>query len=244
MPMAAPAPVAARDHVISVALVVAESLGSLGPIDLLARGRDGLQDPSVARGSLRDKIPAAMSLALVKPLRLLTVIDGGPACVAELPFTQVRAAANQLLLLLDDGHAGDPLGASLADWVARADLRAWLIDDAGWRRRREQSNRLAQVVDPSEAAGRCTGRLVAAARTVTISSGPLDGSTGAQLILDDGSSVILPCDDNTPGRVTGTTVAPAGAYGSRWFFQRHAQSPDVIAPVATGVVWQPSPLHV
>lgn len=241
MSVAASAPDAAPADASAVGLVVAESLAACGPAELLARGRGGLHNPSVSRGPVTLKIPAAMALALLKPLRLLDVTGRGPSCVAELPFVHVRAAAATLGLLEQQG-ADRPLPPSLRDWVNDAGLRSWTIDEGGWRRRRDRSVQQARVVDRRYAAERCAAKVVAAARRTTITAGSADGSEGVELLLGDGSAVTLPCDEPAPGRLTGTTITVAVAVDAdRWYFRGSGYQTDYTFDVGTATLWQPSP---
>lgn len=233
---------ASSEDLLRLPLLVAEAFAGMGAGELLQRGREALRDPVVSYGPAVGKLPAAMALALLRPLRLLSVAGHGPECVGQLPFMHVRLAARCCATLRDTTGAD----VTLRDWLWVAGLRQWAVDEHIWllRRRRAQDER--RHVTALAALAACRGSTVAAVAITTLTSGAMDGARAVELIFDDGQVVEIPqCGGGQPlGQLLGARLDPCTRdRATPWRFVAEG-SKLVTLPLdaAAGVRLQPSPL--
>jgi hypothetical protein len=227
-------------------LRILTALSACDEASLLARAHRGRQDQVAVHGSLPDLMSLAMALALLRPMRLLNLTGGGPACVGELPFGQVYEAAE----CCRDLYAHDqpsPTTRPLPDWVARQALEVWIVDAAAWKRRLGEAEAASAVLSANEALVRCAGRTVAASRHRRLPMGPLEGAEGVELIMQDGTvAFVATATEVRPVALLGARLAPAPASPHPvWCFEDALGTWRRVAPVATaGVIVQPSPVFV
>jgi hypothetical protein len=218
---------------MTAALNVAGALSGCDEADLLARARRGLRTAAVARGDARDKLPTAMALALLRPLRLLTIAGMEAPLVADVPFVHVDRAARACVQLADT-----PPGWPLRRWLADSGLTPWCADQAAWQADLARARGARRTATPNELAELARGRSVAVVCTLHVHGGPLDGALTMQVIFDDASVLNVPTGDPAAARRSllhrrDRLQSPLEAW-----LAAHASKAD--EPL---MLWQPSPLN-
>jgi hypothetical protein len=186
----------------NTAVCVVHALIGCGAAALLGRARDAQRDVRIAHGPGRERVALAMPLALLRPLRLLNVTRAGPTYVAELPFPHAEAAMAAAVRFGDDT-------VPLRDWTQHEALGGWVIDEAAWARRLARVREAAVATGCNDAFEVCGGRVVVASRAREMPTGPLDGADALELILDDGSALVLARGEEEPAPVLGGRLVAA-----------------------------------
>jgi hypothetical protein len=221
-------------------------VAALGPCDevaLLARAHRGRRDQETLRGSLPDLMSLAMTLALLRPMRLLNVTGRGPACVGELPFSHVHEAIECCHDLV--AHDGPSPSRSLRDWVDRQALAVWIVDATAWKRRLGQAESESALLTADTALARCSGRTVAASRHCRLPMGPFEGADGVELILEDGTvAVAAPTTEIQSISLLGARLVPSPPSPHPvWRFEdTHGTRRRVTLAATAGVFVRPSPV--
>ncbi len=238
-------PVAREAWVRDTALRLVGGLAACDERVLLARARDDRRDPRCLHGPLSARLPLAVTLALLRPLRLLGVTGSGVRFVGELPFAQIDTA---VAACVDLAREGDVNGArSVRAWVARQRLGPWTTHESTWCQRLDRARGQVRAIAAEVAFAACRGRTVVAARPAQLPTGPLDGADGMELIFENGMVVVA---------AVGATGAHAFLLGAQpalrqlhaqptWLFRTPSGSCVPLELAGPhGVVVQPSPLDV
>jgi len=234
----------ADSGVLDAAVTIAGALARFDEAGLLARTQEGRRDQDILRGPVSERLPLAMALALLRPLRLLGLTGAGPRCVGELPFGYVHRAIKAALDLAE--NVGSDAAPSLPDWLARQGLEGWVIDAAAWRRRLSRVRRGATSLPPAPAFELCVGRVVAASRMRELDRGPLDGAVAIELILEDATVLLAPTSTRTdPLDLLGTRASALGVSNEpTWHFEDCHDVRTTLALIrGAEVVVQASPVH-
>jgi hypothetical protein len=236
---------------------------------LSARDADGLIDHArtlreehLDRGTLLDRLRVAVPLALVPALRQLGVTGAGPDHVWALPFDHVLAAASRCIDLYVPGRSGvdypvertqRPRGLpleraeafgvrSLDEWLARHELRPWIVESPAWSAGVTRAQHAAAAIDLDAAANRLDSRTVVWAHPRCVRGGPRDGAPGLELIFEDAQVLVAPLSKPTDGAaLIGARIACADQ--SALVFVTRARTMMALGVTHSyGLVHQPSPV--